>query len=87
MLPNDRVLFLSRDIQEFDELEFAQEGDVFVIWDQSAGPFNGSVSEVWNLFDFVDPRVDRGIDSDFDTGATWGGCSGEEPIQDWSHGN
>ncbi len=86
LLPDNQVMFLSRDIQDsLDDPTRLQEGDTIEIWDQT----NGEVTSVWNIFDFVDPTVDR-IPPDSDLMGLvfmWRGCSGEEPTQDWSHGN
>lgn len=84
LLSDSEVMFLSRDIQDsFNDPTRLQEGDTINIWDQTTG----EVSEVWNVFDFVDPATDRTPDSDRMEGVSWRGCSGLEPAQDWTHGN
>lgn len=51
------------------------------------GPLQWRAREVWNIFDHLDPALYRTPSSDIDEGYMWRGCSGEEPSQDWSHGN
>lgn len=84
LLSGNKVMILSRDIQEsFNNPDRLQEGDTIAIWDQTTG----ETTIVWNIFDFVDPTVDRTPDSDMSGGVMWRGCSGREPSQDWTHGN
>lgn len=84
MLSDRDALFLSRDIEDpFNDPGRLQEGDTINVWDQTAG----SVTEVWNAFNFLDPAVDRTPDSDRSEGVSWGGCDGNVASQDWTHGN
>ena len=91
VLSDDEVLFLPRDIQDsFNDPTRFQEGDTFKIWDQSPGPYAGVVDEVWNVFDFIDPTIDRTARSDLTIGdgaVMWGGCVPDETVQNWTHGN
>jgi hypothetical protein len=83
-LDDDRILFMSREIRDaFGDPQHLQEGDTIMVWDRSTR----QAEEVWNVFDFLDPRVDRTEASDDMEGYMWRGCSGEEPSQDWTHGN
>ena len=85
LLSDNQVMVVGGHIQDsFDDPTRLQGGDTIEICDQP----NGEVTAVWNIFDFVDPTVDRTLDSDdIEDIPHWRGCSGEEPVQDWTHGN
>lgn len=84
VLSDTEVMFLSRDVQDpFNDPTRLQEGDTIEIWDQTTN----TVDEVWNVFDFIDPTVDRTAASNTTGGAMWMGCNGDQPYEDWTHGN
>ena len=77
------VYLLGHEIQdvEIDGEARPQDGDNILIWDQNVG----AATEVFSLFDVLDPVTDRGDWSDIQ--ASWHGCDGNEPADDWTHSN
>ena len=87
VLPDGRVLYLSRDVlwDGHGEPAAPQEGDTLGVWDAEAG----TASIVWNIFDHLSPadRVEPASNRSLPGHPMWGGCDRDTRVQDWSHGN
>ena len=85
-LPNDQIMYLSREIKEFEfpNKIAKQEGDTIGIWDQNTNTH----TIVWSIFDHISP-LERTPSSNktLPGNPIWGGCDRDRKVEDWSHGN